>query len=223
MTEKIAIVGAGGFGRETLQIILDLNSIAHAWDLCGFVIVGDFPAPERVHGYPVHRGAQWIADNPDVHLVVAIGDPAARRKVVRRVGSYGNRFATLIHPRAWFGTDVAFGSGSIVCAGATLTTTVRLGSHVHVNPNCTIGHDAALDDFATLYPSVSVSGHVHLREGVECGVGTRLIPRVTVGEWSILGAGSVVTRSLPANITAVGVPARIIKTRKPGWHEVEAA
>lgn len=219
MKKKIAIVGAGGFGRETLQIVRDLNAESEVWEFCGFLIVGDFAAPEQVQGYPVHRDVHWLAGEPDVQLVVSIGNPVARRGVVKKLGAYGNRFATLIHPRAWFGAEVTFGSGCVVCAGATITTTVRLGAHVHVNPNCTIGHDAVVDDFATLYPSVSLSGHVHLGEGVECGVGARLIPKVAVGQWSILGAGTIVTKSVPANVTAVGVPARIVKTRRSGWHE----
>jgi len=98
-----------------------------------------------------------------------------------------------------------------------MTTDIHIGEHVHINIGCTIGHDAVLSGFVTLNPSVNVSGNVEVSEGVEVGTRSVLIPHACVGEWSIVGAGSVVTKSLPANVTAVGTPAKVIKSRDVGW------
>jgi sugar O-acyltransferase (sialic acid O-acetyltransferase NeuD family) len=125
----------------------------------------------------------------------------------------------LIHPRAWVGQHVDIGEGSILCAGALITTDIRINRQVHVNIGATIGHDSILEDFVTLNPSVNISGNVKLEEGVEVGTNSVVIPGCVVGNWSIIGAGSVVTKNLPPNITAVGAPAKAIKGRAPGWHE----
>jgi acetyltransferase-like isoleucine patch superfamily enzyme len=110
-----------------------------------------------------------------------------------------------------------------VCAGCQITTDIDVGAHAHVNIGCTIGHDSTLCDFVTLNPGVNVSGNVKLAEGVEVGTGSLMIPHADVGAWSVVGAGSVVTRALPANVTAVGAPAKAIKSRPDGWHEAGTA
>jgi serine acetyltransferase len=89
---------------------------------------------------------------------------------------------------------------------------------VHVNLACTVGHDAVLEDYATLAPGVHVSGHVVVEEGAYVGTGANVVERLRIGRWSVVGAGSTVLANVPANTTAVGIPARVIKTRDDGWH-----
>lgn len=223
MATPIAIFGAGGFAREVLQIILDINAQspqAPRWKPVGFIVDAAFVNVEPVHDLPILGTLEWLAADPSVHIVIAVGSSAARRRIVANVEmACGNPFATLVHPRSWLGRHVEIGPGSVVCAGCQITTDVRIGKHVHVNIGSTIGHDAVFGDFVTLNPGVNVSGNVFLGEGVEVGTGSVLIPHASVGDWSIIGAGTVVTKPLNANITAVGAPARVIKTREAGWHE----
>jgi sugar O-acyltransferase (sialic acid O-acetyltransferase NeuD family) len=186
----------------------------------GFLVDDEAAGAAAVHDLPVLGGIEWLAAHPDVEYVIAVGSSAGRRRIALRIaGAAHNRAATLVHPRAWTGRRVQIGAGSVLCPGVLVTTDIRVGAHVHVNLGATIGHDAELDDYVTLNPGVSLSGGVRLNEGVEVGTGSVLIPRLEVGAWSIVGAGSTVTRSLDANVTAVGSPARTIKTRTPGWHE----
>lgn len=226
MTRSIAIFGAGGFGREVLQVVLDINAQSSGtppWNPVGFLADEQAAGLTTVHDLPVLGGIDWLATHPHVDYVIAIGSSAGRRRVALRIAATGrSQAATLIHPRAWVGRHVVVGTGSVLCAGCLVTTDIHIGAHVHVNIGATIGHDAVLDDYVTLNPGVSVSGGVRLNEGVEVGTGSVLIPRLDIGEWSVVGAGSTVTRSLDANVTAVGSPARPIKFRTPGWHEGES-
>ena len=82
-----------------------------------------------------------------------------------------------------------------------------------INFGLTIGHDSQVDDYATLAPGVNLSGFSKIGEGADLGAGAATIPGVEIGAWAIVGAGAAVTRDLPAHCTAVGVPARVIKTR----------
>lgn len=107
----------------------------------------------------------------------------------------------------------------MVFSGCRITTGIEIGEHAHINLGCTISHDSTLGAFVTLSPGVNIAGNVAVAEGVEVGTGSILIPHVDVGAWSIIGAGSVVTGSLQANVTAVGTPAKAIKSRPNGWHE----
>ena len=58
----------------------------------------------------------------------------------------------VVHPAATVGSAITLGEGVIVCAGAAISTNVRMGDHVHVNPNATIGHDAVLEPFVSVNP-----------------------------------------------------------------------
>ena len=107
--------------------------------------------------------------------------------------------------------SVSFGKGCIICLSNVLTVNIQIGDFVIANLDCTVGHDAIIEDFVTLYPSVNVSGNVHIETCVEVGTGTNIIQGKKIGEHSILGAGSVVVKDIPANCTAVGAPAIPIK------------
>ncbi|MGH7625559.1 MAG: hypothetical protein ACREOJ_09600 [Gemmatimonadaceae bacterium] len=108
---------------------------------------------------------------------------------------------------------VELGEGTIVCAGCILTVNIAIGRHVHLNLDCTIGHDAVLEDFVTLAPGVHVSGCVKIERGAYLGTGavvingTQVRPLV-VGAGAIVGAGAVVTKNVSPGVTVVGVPAR---------------
>jgi sugar O-acyltransferase (sialic acid O-acetyltransferase NeuD family) len=224
MTRPLVIFGAGGHGREVLQLVRDINAAGPqpAWDCLGFLVDGTFlaRAPATVGGLPVLGDPAWLAAHPEVSVALAIGAPAARRLAARRIRALGsNPFPVLVHPRAWIGANVTLGEGTLVCAGAMLTVDITVGAHVHLNVASTLAHDDLLEDFVTLSPGVHVAGNVVLEEGAELGVGCAVIPRCTVGAWSVLGAGAVVTGAIEADCTAVGAPARAVKRRAPGWHE----
>jgi len=221
MGRRLVIFGAGGFGREVLQLVRDINEVSSRWKCEGFLVDSGYAiSGGTVQGLPILGDLGWLVKNPDVHWVIAVGSPSARRGIALRARQVcKNAFATLIHPRAWIGKFVEIGDGSIVCAGAMITTDIRIGQHVQINTGATIGHDAILEDFATIYSCVNVTGSVRIGEGAEVGTGVVILPKAFVGCWSIVGAGSVVLNDLPSNITAVGVPAKAIKERDPGWHE----
>lgn len=218
----LVIVGTGGCAREVHQIVEDINAVAPSWTLLGFI--DDNPAlhGSLVHGYPVLGGIDCL-DQPQlagVALAVGIGNPAVRRRIVARIKARcpGIAFATLIHPGARIGNRVAIGSGALIWQDAVITTDASLGAHVIVNTCCSIAHDAAIGDFVTFAPSVSLAGNVTVGEGVDLGIGCTAIQGKNIGEWSIIGAGAVVIGHIEANVTAVGVPARVIKSRPPAWH-----
>ena len=221
MGKPIVIFGAGGHGREVLQIIHDINRVRPTWTCTGFIVDDEFLDQPIVHGLPILGNLDWLKANPDNYVVVAIGSSTARWQITQRIRQdCKNDFAVLVHPRAWIGRNVEIGAGSIVCAGSLITTDIVISQHVHINIGSTVGHDAVFRNYVSLYQNVNVSGNVILNEGVEVGTGSVIIPGCRVGEWSIVGAGSVVTKSIKENCTVVGVPARVIKERKSGWQRM---
>lgn len=215
----LVILGTGGVGRAAADAVAAANAVRPAWRLLGFLDENAERHGATVGGLPVLGGLGWLAGRPGVAAHVAIGAPAARRRAVERLGALGvDRFATIVHPSVSLPASARVGRGCLIYRGAVVDVDVTLGAHVMLNINCAICHDDRLDDFATVAPGVSLGGAVHLGEGVDMGIGSCAVQGVTVGPWSVIGAGATVIASLPANITAVGVPARVIRERSAGWH-----
>lgn len=211
MTEgslPLVIIGAGGFGREVLELVRDINVASPAFEFLGFLDDGQAGGQllERV-GAKVLGTSSRLAD-VDARFVIAIGAAEPRRRIDAFACSRGRTAATLVHPWATVGRDVQVGAGAIVAAGTRLTTHVVLGRHAHVNFNCTVGHDAVIGDYATLFPGVHVSGGCVIEEGATLGTGCVVVPGVRVGHGAVVGAGAVVVRDVEPDTTVVGAAAR---------------
>lgn len=221
MTQPLVIFGTGGLAREIHGLVEALSAAepSAAPEFLGWLDDDETGHGSQLHGHPILGGVAWLRAHPDVEVTVAIGAPQARRRVVDDIRAAAHsRFATLIHPAAVIGERVRLGTGVTICAGVVTTTDFSVGDHVLVNISATIAHDDAIGDFATLAPAAIVSGNVSIGEGCDIGTNATIIQGVEVGPWSVVGAGAVVTRSLPANVTAVGAPAKVIKERQAGWH-----
>jgi sugar O-acyltransferase (sialic acid O-acetyltransferase NeuD family) len=213
----LVIFGVGGHAREVLQTVRAINSVSSTWRCIGFVVDPEYSAPQTLCDLPVRVGIEALRGCADLDVVVAVGDPAGRQQIVERLGSFGMAgFARLIHPRAWIGEGVNLGVGTVVFAGTMITTDVELGAHVHVNLSSTISHDTRIGPFSTLSPGVNIAGGVTIGARVQIGTGASIIPRVEVGDDCVIGAGAVVIRSIPAGVTAAGVPARVLHSRAIG-------
>ena len=214
MRQKLVIIGAGGFGREVLDVIEALNSAPTTsgdgeFEVVGFLDDGS-PDPSTLAPYGVeHLGpvAELETMSPDVGYVIGIGSPAVRRTIDERFMPLRTSPA-LVHPAATYSRAVIFGPGTVVCAGVRLTNNITLGRHVHLNINSTVGHDARLGDYATVSPLVAISGNVTLDEEVMIGTGVTLNPGVSVGRKAVIGSGAAVLSDVEAGVTAVGVPAK---------------
>ena len=210
--QPLAIFGAGGLGREVLVLVRQLNEVAPTWDLVGFYD-DQPPATDLIHGLRyLGTVADLNAASAPLAVAVAVGSSGSRAAVVARLTSPQLRFPTLIHPGvACQGYQhLRLGAGCLITQGCVLTTDITLGRHVLLNLGCTIGHDAVLEDFCSLMPHANVGGAAHLEAGAYLGTNATVLQQVRIGARTILGAGAVAVRDLPADCTAVGVPARVI-------------
>ena len=209
----LIIIGASGFGREVAWLVERINKQKKSWNLIGFFDDNEEAQNTIINGYKVLSNINGIKDYPDAYYICAVGASRTRKMLIERVKMLNHKakFATLIDPSVDALDYVSIGEGSIICAGTIITVNVDIGEHVIVNLDCTIGHDAIIRDFVTLYPSVNVSGNTTIGDCTEIGTGTQIIQGKVIGDNSIVGAGSVVIRDLPSKCTAVGSPAKPIK------------
>ncbi len=204
--EGLYVLGAGGHGA----VVVDL---ARA---CGEVVTGVLD--DRVGAGADVLGAPVVGTTDDLPVgarcVLAVGEGSARRGLDAQLAGRAV-FATLVHPHAWLSPSAIVGEGAVVMAGAVVHARAVLGRHAVVNTGASVDHDARLGAFAQVAPGARLGGGACVDDGGFVGMQAVLLPRTRVGAWTMVGAGAVVTRDLPAHVVAVGVPARVRRAVPP--------
>lgn len=210
--KKIAIIGAGGFGREVKTLIDSINKNVEQYVFLGFYDDG-FQKGHVVNGFPILGGIDDInLISETTSIAISIADPEIKSKIYNKIKNNFIDFPNLIHPSVMISDDyVQLGKGNIICAGTIITCNIVIMDFVILNLMCTVGHDTTIFSFCSFMPSVNISGEVVIKEKVYVGTGAKIINQLEIGTNTIVGAGAVVAKSLPENCTAVGIPAKPIK------------
>ena len=147
-------------------------------------------------------------------LVIAIGSNKVRKEVVEEYNLISDDFVTLIHPSAQISKSAKISAGTVVMPNAVINSDAYIGEHVIINTAVVVEHDVTVNDYCHLSPGCVLTGNSRVDSGSHIGANATFIPGSRVGSWSTIGAGAVVTKELPSNCTAVGVPAKVIKYHK---------
>lgn len=205
----IAVIGAGGHAKVVLATL-------QAAGFTAFVVYDDSPDKwgTEMMGVPVRGPVERVVEDGVPRAVIAIGDNAIRRRLSIKLR--GIEWLTVVHPYAWVHSSAKLGVGTVVFAGAVIQPEARIGDHVIVNTAATIDHECVVGDYAHIAPGAHLAGRVEVGEGTFIGMGCNVIQCLQIGKWSTVGAGAVVTKPIPDQVTAVGVPARVIKRHLRG-------
>jgi maltose O-acetyltransferase len=176
----------------------------------------------------MQAGDLYVADDPELaelrtrtsDLVAAYNATSARQRALRRrlleelLGSIGE--GTEIRPPLYvdYGSYIRFGARCFANFGlmAIDTAAITIGDNVQIGPNVQL-----LTPTHPLEPGLrrekwEAAKPITIGDNVWLGGGTIVLPGVTIGENTVVGAGAVVTRDLPANVVAVGNPARVTRS-----------
>ena len=207
----LVIFGTGGQAKDTISLLLDLPR--RNWALVG--LLDDNPARKGtdVMGFPVLGGREWFQSvryKPDIFL--AAGDPVTRKRLSEELRVKANSFPSLVHPRAVLNLEhTQLGEGCFVAPGVVVTNGVSIGSFVFLHACSTVNHDSVVRDFCMLSTGVNLGGATTLETGVFMGINSSTLPGVTIGEFGLVGGGSVCTRDIPSKTVVAGVPARVLQ------------
>ncbi|WP_075618322.1 acetyltransferase [Paenisporosarcina indica] len=144
-------------------------------------------------------------------ILIAIGGNNIRKKIIDNLNLQDNDLISIVHENTTISDSAKIGEGTIVMPGVVINADARIGKHVILNTNCVIEHDCVVGDYSHVSPGSILTGGVTVGEGSHIGAGSTIIPMKSIGVWSVIGAGSVVITHIGDRVTAVGVPAKVIK------------
>ncbi|HET6247780.1 MAG TPA: acetyltransferase [Tepidisphaeraceae bacterium] len=207
----VVIVGAGGHGK----VVLDILRAEAKHKVVGFVDADLSLAGANAGGLPVLGAPNMLPRLRQQKVrgaIVAIGDNRARLEYAELLKEHGFELLNAIHPSASISSSASLGVNIVVAMQAAICAEARIDDSAIINTAAVVDHECDIGEGAHICPGVHLAGRVRVGACAFVGIGANVIQCLTIGEHAIIGAGAVVTSDVPDYATAVGVPARVIKT-----------
>ncbi len=201
--QGIAILGAGGHAKVVASTLL---AVGH--EVVGFYDDDPHRWGQSIFNIPIIGAISDLTRNKCSQAIIGIGDNKRRQELATKMDL---DWITVIHPFAWVHPEVPIGVGTVICAGAVVQPGARIGAHVILNTKASVDHDCYVGDYVHIAVA-HLAGGASAEEGVFLALGSTVLPGLIVGAWAHLGAGAVATKNIPAGSTAVGSPARVLKS-----------
>ena len=160
----------------------------------------------------LHENLNNFQVNPNYFYIQGLSSVKKYKMIEQLKAEHKIRFTSLVHPQAYIGSNVVIGEGVFINALTAVAPNTRLADFCSINRSSVIGHDVFIGKYTRLGPNVSLAGSTKIGSYCSICIAATVIDYVEVGDWSVVGAGSVVTKNIAAGKVAVGVPARVINS-----------
>lgn len=204
---NLVIVGAGGFGREVLDIVRDQGK---------FNPIGFLDSDPTLHGISIDGcsilGGDGIlqtlkAEKQVDSVFIAVSDSRIRKRLSEICSLLDFNMPNLIHPQAYLSNVSTIGIGNVFYPGCVVMSGCHIGNNNLVNAGATIGHETIIEDFCAIGPGVHIAGRARIKEGALIGIGASVKEKLVISEYAIVGAGSAVVKNVPPHTTVYGIAA----------------
>lgn len=219
MQNKIIVIGGGGAGQIAASIIDRNKEVELLGFLNDFIPVGDTVGSVSKK-LPVIGNLQDIPkylQDPDISFFVAfegITNPYKSYEVLKSLPIPENRYYTIIDKTAIIPYEYCkIGYGVMFAPLSQLSPDTIISNNCILLGNCFVGHDTVIDEFSHITSNSVVGSNVHIGKGVTVGLNSTIRERCRIGDFSLIGAGSVVLEDVPPYTIVAGNPARVLRER----------
>lgn len=216
MSKKVLIIGGEGNGGVVASLIEDNRSRFNdlEFEVAGFI--NDFEKGKTINDYPVMGGTDDInklleQDYNFVFAIHMIGRNILTEQVFTKMNIPLDRFATVIHKSAFVASNAILEPGVVIMSNAYIGPKVHIGACSLVLANVLIGHNTTIGPLCHFSVGAIVSSYVKIGKVSDVTLGARVLEKITLGNYSVAGAHSLVTKDIPDYEIHVGSPARFLK------------
>ena len=216
MTELYAIYGASGCGRSLMPVArAQLKRLGNSAEI---VFIDDSLVAETIINS--HRAMNYAAFKAQPatqkQVLIAIANSKVREKISIQLEQDAIELWSVQADNVVLMDEVEIAAGAALSPFVSITSNIKIGKCFHANLYSYVEHDCVIGDFVTFAPGVQCNGNIHIHDHAYIGAGAMIkqgMPDqpLIIGRGAVVGMGAVVTKSVPAGVTVVGNPARLLK------------
>ena len=205
--KRLAILGANGHGKVIAEIAL-----SSGWDSVEFYDDA-FPNKASIDNFSIQGGLDKLLKKSAAYegFHVAIGDNRTRLKILNQLLDLGLSCPNIISPSSFVSQSASLGVGISIMAHVVVNTKTKISDGVILNTSCSVDHDCDISAGVHISPGAHLAGDISIGICSWVGIGSTIIQGKVIGHDTIIGAGSVVISNIPNNVTAVGIPSKLIR------------
>jgi len=210
MNNDIVIIGGGGHARVIISLLIKMN----AYKLIGYFDISD---RGTIHNAKYlgndDKLFELYALNKSCKAVLGIGYlkiSNLREKLFYRAIGIGYQFPIIASSYSIINEEALINPGTIILDGTIINCGTNIGKCSIINTGSIVEHDCTIGDFAHIAPGVTICGGVKIGCNTLIGAGATILQNINIGNNTVVGAGSLVTKDIPDNVIAYGVPAKVI-------------
>lgn len=206
--QGVIVIGSGGHSR----------SVAEAAASSGFSVLALYGLEEgdSGRGYEALIESLSNIDFASTELCLGVGTNFLRNSVHDRIRDMYPRvkFSTIVHSSAWVSPSAQVASGAVILAHSSVGANAIMGVGSLLNTGSSLDHDSELCAFASLGPGARTGGNSRIGKRSMIGLQSGILHGRTVGEDTVVGGQSLVTKDIPGLRVAMGTPCEVTRHRK---------
>ena len=204
--KDLILVGAGEYAESVYD-----SMPKEQFNLVGFVDCNK-------KGYHIGKPilAEEIKQVPNFReyaYFISIGDTEPRKRLFEEIRRLGLETVNIIDKTAMISDSVEIGTGNFIGKMVIINIGTVIGDNNMINSKALIEHHCTIKNHTRIATATVMNGDVVVEDGVYLGSMACCIGQQRLGEFSVIGAGAVILKDIEPYVTAVGVPAKVIKRR----------
>lgn len=207
----LGIYGAGGLGKEVLELVNQINKEKQRW--AEIVFIDDVNPNRKVKNHNVYSYKDVTSKykTNELEFVIGVGEPFFRREFYNKIISDGYNLPVLIHPDAHIPEDSVIKSGAIVFNTSYISCNIEVGENSYIHQLTSIGHGSKIAPHCVISNHVSIAGDCKIGDATYIATGVMIKQKVSVGSDTIIGMGAGVFKDIENDVVALGTPATVIR------------